>query len=496
MKKPLAIILCITMILTAALYSGAPAAAADEAPAPTALDAPKVHIVTDNNDGLSLQKTDGYIGATVTVTDTDGTVIEGAAEVKIRGNSTSRLNKKSYTVKFSKKQDVLGMGKAKKWALVANAFDPTLLRNYVAFETADELGLEYTSQKRFVEVWVDESYRGCYLLLEPVQEGKTRVDIDIESNCGMKDFLIEREYNHVDEGAVYFTAGGIRFLCSDPDEPNAEQLAYIRSTMDDIINTMKKGTRREIEEKADIASFAKYYLLNEFVKDVDVDYSSVFFYYKDGKLYAGPVWDYDLSLGNEDVIASANYAAANKTDELYCNNRHLFRYLCSRSWFFDEVRRVYLDHCGLFDDIGAPGGLIARAYEENSAVILRNFSQAGWKYTTYYPLYNKKPFSTLSENLDYFMDWCSQRAAWLKTYFTEDVTEYLAGDSNSDSDVNILDATAIQRRLADMVVSGFDAVAADADGDGNVTIIDATAIQRFLAELDTDSPIGETMYHK
>ena len=73
----------------------------------------------------------------------------------------------------------------------------------------------------------------------------------------------------------------------------------------------------------------------------------------------------------------------------------------------------------------------------------------------------------------------------------ETPTEVILGDADGDGDVTILDATAIQRVIAELLVQGFDEAAADADEDGDVTILDATAIQRFIAELSTNENIGK-----
>ena len=154
---------------------------------------PKIEITTDAGNGLSLEKADGYVGAHITITDADGSAVDDTISLKVRGNSTAmeHVTKKSFNFKFAKKTEILGMGQGKKWALLANCFDPTLLRNYLAFDLAQELDLPYTSQQRYAEVWLDGSYRGCYTVYEPVQEGTDRVDIDIESNDGKKDFLLE-----------------------------------------------------------------------------------------------------------------------------------------------------------------------------------------------------------------------------------------------------------------------------------------------------------------
>ena len=491
MKKVLSILLTLMILLSAFAVL---TASAEETGA-WEIDVPQVRIVTDDGNGLQLKKADGYVSATMTVTDTNGNPVGGAGEVKIRGNSTMNLEKKSYTFKFTKKQDILGMGKAKKWALAANMFDPTLLRNYTAVDTARELGLEYTSEKQIVELWVDGSFRGCYLLIEPIEEGKTRVDIDIESNDGKNDFIIEREYNHVDEGVTYFRSNNVRFACKEPDEPNEEQLAYIQSTVDEVFDALKSGDRETIEKKIDIDSFAKYYLLNEFTKTVDFDYSSVFFYYRDGKLYAGPAWDYDLAMGNQDINASSNYAAANQTDDLYCTAKHFYNWLCRCEWFFDAVRQIYLEHSDYLNNIGAENGLIDTLYNTHKAAIDRNFQVAGWHTYAYYTNFNKRPSSVYTENLAYFKSWCSARAAWLNGYFTEDVAECVVGDSNGSGELDILDATFIQRELVGLATQSDLLLESDADCDGEVCILDATRVQRKLADLHAPYA-GESIWVK
>ena len=156
---------------------------------------PQITIETETGDGRSLEKSSGYVNAHICIKDVDGSELTGDIYFKVRGNTTALnwIEKKSYAFKFSEKTNVLGMGKGKKWVVIANVFDPTLLRNYLAFETAMELEIPYTSEHRFVELWLDGSFLGSYVLFEPVQQGAARVDLDIESNNGRKDFLVEYE---------------------------------------------------------------------------------------------------------------------------------------------------------------------------------------------------------------------------------------------------------------------------------------------------------------
>ncbi len=279
-KKSVALIICLSVAVCSLCF--APTALAAEEYQGENLDVPQIRVTTENGNGCELQKEDGYVSASISIKDTDGKELTDAVSFKVRGNTTalSWVKKKAFTFKFAKKKNVLGMGSGKKWFLIANAFDPTLLRNYTAFELARELGLEYTSNQKFCELWVDGSFRGCYVLYEPVQEGKDRVNIDIESNGGKKDFLLELEAVTQEDDVTYLKTDNnkIRFAFKDPEEPNEEQQAYVQEIMDDIVERIKSGVREDIEEKVDLQSFAKYYLLNEYLKTFDFERTSVYFY--------------------------------------------------------------------------------------------------------------------------------------------------------------------------------------------------------------------------
>lgn len=460
------------------------------------LNVPQIHITTADGNGTTLQKDDGYVDASIVITDTEGSTLSDSVKFKVRGNTTAMtgIQKKAYTFKFTAKKNVLGLGSGKKWALLANAFDPTMLRNRIANDIAHELSLEYTSNKTFVELWVDSSYRGCYELFEPVEEGRDRVDIDIESNGGKHDFLIEYEAQRVEADVTYFTVDGLRFIASDPDEPDDEQLEYIKSTMQGVIDTLKTGSREDIQNVIDVDSFAKYYFLNEYVKTFDFDMSSVFYYYKNGKLYAGPAWDYDLSAGNSnDSLNGKRYKAAVPTDGIYIAEKNLYRYLCDKDWFYDVVTGVYRDHYYYFSNIYVDGGLMDTLYAEYKDVFDRNFSPSCWRVSRGWINIQKPPLATYQENFDYLKNWYRARDSWLSGYFDPLNTPRIIGDANGNGLVCILDSTAIQRYLASLSTLTFIRKAADADGDGMITILDANAIQRYLAQLSCPEEIGKSI---
>ena len=420
MKKILPVLLCL-LILCAAR----PTVLAAQPDITKPVDVARITFTTENGNGTKLQKADGYVNAEVVIKDTDGSSLSDSVVMKVRGNSTAftNVNKKSYTFKFPKKKNVLNLGSGKKWALVANAFDPTLARNYTAFSLAQRLGIQYTSNFKVVEVVVDGSFRGCYMLFEPVDDGKDRVDIDVDSG----DFMLEIETYREEDDVTYFKSNGIRFAVSEPDPPSEEQTARIKSAMDNYLSVLNRGTEDEIREKIDVDSFVSFYVLNEFLKTLDFDTSSVFYYQKDNKLYAGPPWDYDLSTGNVNEGFSQNAASSYKTDGIYISSKNLYKYLCQKPWFSELIKAKFTEIYPYIENIGKDGGFIDTFLSDYNPVIKRNFTDAGWDVTRYYVNVMKVPLATFEQNYAFYKNWCYERAEWLREHFgiekpTEPVT--------------------------------------------------------------------------
>ncbi len=490
MKRSVSLVICAAILLASTVCFNFTAFAAED-DSEEFPQAAKISVNTEFGNGITLLKEDGYVNAQIEITDTDGSVLSDSVQFKVRGNTTglSWMQKKPFTFKFKTKKNVLGMGSGKKWVLIANLFDPTLLRNYVAFDTAQKMGIEYTSNQRFVELWLDGSYRGCYTLYEPVQQGNDRVDIDIKSNGGKKDFLLEFENSRVEDDVTYIKCHGVRMIVSEPEEPNDEQLEYIESTLNDIFETMKNGTREEIEQKADIDSFAKFYVFNEFIKPFDFDSTSVFFYYKDGKLYAGPPWDYDVSACNsQDTQRSIR---SNAIEGLFANDKNIYQFMCRHNWFYVDAERVYSENKKYIQDVYAEGGLMDRLRQRYGDIFDKNFGEAGWDITKAWINYQRRAAPTYGENFDFLKDWYKQRNEWLDGYFSDSVENVLIGDADGDGDINIMDATLVQELLANLVEDDGRIALRVCDTDAQLTIDDATNIQFYLAEIKTDADIGK-----
>lgn len=223
----------------------------------------------------------------------------GGVEVKGRGNSTWMQEKKPYQIKFSQKVDLLGMGKNKKWVLLANYLDKSLIRNDVAMLLAEMLETEYNVKGRFVEVYFNGEYEGLYYVLPKIEIAKGSVDLKEPDGV-----LFELDTLHRHAGGCYESYLKECLILKDTvtKEQDIAQVMAINFMEDfnDFEKAIKQGDYKKVTELIDINSFVRYFLVNEFTVNPDA-YSSSFYLYKDGadsKIYAGPVWDFDLALGN------------------------------------------------------------------------------------------------------------------------------------------------------------------------------------------------------
>ncbi len=240
--------------------------------------------------------------------DADGTVI-GAGTIrnlKSRGNSTFLEDKKPYQMTLEDSADLLGTGKQDRYILLANRMDQSLLRNRIIYDLAADMGLAYSPASRFVDLYINEEYRGSYQLSEKVETGHGRIDIDTDTKQTETGFLITLEYSYEDrlaEAEHYFTTeNGQNVEIKRPGNPTPAQMDYIRDVFQDAEDGIRAG--RIDETRIDLTSFAGKYLIEEIGKNLDAMYTSQYFYQDAAGsdnapvLYAGPVWDYDKTLGN------------------------------------------------------------------------------------------------------------------------------------------------------------------------------------------------------
>ena len=385
-------------------------------------DVPKVLIYTDGKEIIK----DAYIDCELVIVDEEGgsyqTIRDAASTVKIRGNSTSSGEKKPYNIKFSEKTDVLGMGENKKWSLLANCYDKTLIRNLVVFDVAKQIGVPYTPDYKVVDVYVDNVLQGNYLLVDSIEVSPTRVDIDTSKN----EFLLELDYNPRDEECKYFLSGQnrIRFAINEPElkDLTDEQFAYVTDLVTKAETALATGNMAEIEKYFDIESMANFYLVLEFFRNVDVNTSSTRFHVKDGKIYGGPVWDFDLSSGNYrwDYYRQMYDGGGQSYRGLHAVTMPWFGALVQVEEFQNIVNQKFLQHQDLFVNLYVDNVNGQNHIDETIALykesIDRNYGEAGWDPSKIYKekdFLERYPEPTYEKNVEYYRKWLQRRNEWL-----------------------------------------------------------------------------------
>ena len=361
--------------------------------------------------------------------DTNNNLSNKTAVIKGRGNFTWTLEKRPYQIKFDSKTSVLGMAPSKTWVLLANHVDRTLSRSSVIFDLADEMGLAYSSESRFVDLYINGEYLGNYLICEKPEVGSTRVALTNPDGL-----LLEMDNHYGTVEPYYFKSkiSGTVFVLKDSfsaaDSVVAQQ-AF--SNIESDINTLESLLDADhpdwdaISSMIDVDSFVKRYFVEEFAMNSDVGYSSMFFY-KDGssdKLHAGPVWDYDLALGNlSDVDKTADYV---KNIDLYNGQGGYVRndwylQLCRNEEFVTRVNELYSEQIGTAVDNANNNLVTATNLIQTSAK--NNFVK--WPVLGQPVVFDtggRVTESSFSGEVSYLKNWISERADYLDGAYGSDM---------------------------------------------------------------------------
>jgi hypothetical protein len=247
-----------------------------------------------------------YIDATVTIIKDNKKDTEATAKIRLRGNSTSNLDKKPYRIKFNEKQSPLGMlAKAKNWVLLANHCDKSLIRNKVAYKVSTLFEMKWTPNCMPVDVMLNGEYKGSYDLCDQVEMGKNRVELSEMNKKDTKEPEISGGYFLEADGWApkigdihYNSTKGAVYVVKYPDEDDIipEQIEYITK----FFNAAEEEAYNNIIDKFDIETFCKYILIEDLCGNGETFWSTYMTKERnEDKIRFGPVWDYDLSFDND-----------------------------------------------------------------------------------------------------------------------------------------------------------------------------------------------------
>ncbi|MBQ1898762.1 MAG: CotH kinase family protein [Ruminococcus sp.] len=469
----------------------------------------------------------------------DNTTIK---KIKGRGNTSWDKPKKGYNITYDKKVGIAGMEKNKKYSILPNYQDDSLSRNRILYDLSDAVGMPYASDSRYVDFYVNGYYWGSYLMCEKVEPGSLVPEVTDDGYLN-EDGTIKEDFPFIAEvdasattGDYYVTTNNMKITIKapevDPGQPGYEEVKnYVKEKFSAFYTaTAPNGNLSAV---ADIDSVAKLYLINELGKNWDSGVSSTFFTYRQDengnyKFYGSPVWDYDNSLGNATGVqwdlrnigvtdyeeytgwwcqhkgkANATARRSNNVIARISQNAAV-KAVLPKIWF--EKFMPALDH---FSGVDFDKEINRELYTKEAYYALIKDSAAmnyesGWLINTgswiadhssqkvaHYDSTTRKMVvdtqaTSYVQNFegmyDYASDWMLSRAAWLSEQFAPNyVPSPLLGDADLNREVDIIDATAIQRHVAGIVTLSQEAqLAADVDRDGDVAIVDTTLLQRHL----------------
>lgn len=354
--------------------------------------------------------------------------------IRGRGNSTWMVEKKPYKLKLDKKADLLGMGANKHWVLLANYYDISMLRNKITYWLGKELGMKYTPKCEFVDVMMNGVYLGSYYLSEQVRIGSSRVDIDdLEENEESKNatglpmisggYLLSMCPYGNEQGKNFTTEHNNTFLIERPsfeDYENETQYQYIKNYMqktEDAIygEDFKDSEGVSYTKYMDIDSAIDYYLMQEISMNGDAFCSTSTYLYKkrNGKLYWGPLWDFDF------VAWGATEYTENYVEGFVQTNNTWFSRLLEDPAFCEKLRKRWPAFKEKLLEAARDGGQIDKYSQRQQTS--QKYNYAYWKKfsDSYSHWFDEElgmgnaPVITYDSEVTRLKTWIQERVAWI-----------------------------------------------------------------------------------
>lgn len=322
-------------------------------------------------------------------------------KIRLRGNSTAECPKRPFALKLDKKVSLCNMPEAKKWVLLANWYDRTMLRNALAFYMSEDSRMDWTPHSCYVDLYYNNEYKGIYQLCEKVEVNTNRVNVERDG------WLIEVDTRVTDED-VYFTTKHMEnpFRIDYPDKKiTEEQFEQIRMSLQkaeeilfgDNFAHPEEGWRKYLDED----SWIDWYLINEIAKNNDaIFYTSCYMHStKNGSIAMGPIWDFDLGYGNTTlnecnlpegwhVRLSSWYSRLFEDPLFVLNVKKRFQF------FYDNRENYYA---------------FIRQHADNLSVPMRK-NDSIWQLSG--DTFEKK--NTYNEEVDALIMWMERRLEWMK----------------------------------------------------------------------------------
>ena len=361
---------------------------------------------------------------------------DGSITIERRGNSSQWQGKTPYRFETVDDQgensnvELLGMPAENDWVLYAPWQDKTMIRNVLTYQLSNEMG-RYASRSRHVELYLNDEYRGIYVLMEKIKRDGNRVDIsklnpgEITGDDVTGGYILKFDWFYTGDNIGGFESEFDEMIYNyhypKPSDIVPEQEAYIEEYINEF-ETIMMGTDYTNDSTGypsmmNVESFVDFILLQELAKNVDAYRLSTYIYKDkesvDNRLTAGPVWDFNHGFGNCDYgetwevdnwLLEYNPEGGDQVafwwellwEDLAFQHKAAVRYTELRQTIFSE-EHIYSIIDSIADYLGP--------------AVDRNFAR--WPLLGNYIWPNYYVFDTYEEEIDYLKSWTAQRLAWM-----------------------------------------------------------------------------------
>lgn len=379
---------------------------------PQLTNLPTLYITLAGGAAMSSVSQNEYVPGTYTLVtgNTSDSIYEKALSIKGRGNYSWSFEQKPYNIKLDAKNGMLGMGAAKKWVLITTYSDKTLLRNYMILNLAVNVGLRGAVEVRYVDVCFNGEYNGTYVLSGKIEIGNERIDV----NYGIL-FEIEMQYRHSDCSNCIITDNGLHLVIKEykgrgPEEVTDEEKNALKIQVNKAEEAMSDSNL--YPDYIDTDSFVKWYIINEFTKNYDSNFTTSCYCYinEDGKLAMGPPWDYDTCMGNQDSTATGT-----SPEGFHVREGAWYSVLFRNPSFLDDVKEMWMSMRdeGVFDNLLASTDTLVTYISASESL-----DHARWPNALLISdLRGIQSLYTYREEVEYLKTWMNGRLIWLDAQY-------------------------------------------------------------------------------
>lgn len=331
-------------------------------------DLPTIYIETFDGYGIYSKEYYKYCKLHY-VDEADNVTSYDSVSIRGRGNSTWNMAKKPYKLKFNNKEKFLGKGyaKAKKWTLLANAGDKTMMRNAITSAMGEFTTLKFNPAAKFVDMVLNDEYVGTYQISDQVDVRPHRVNIEeqpypiTDSTNITGGYLLE--VDGFKDGNCFTSStysAPVRIHYPEDDEIDRTQTNYIRNHVNAFEKALASAdftdSVKGYKAYVDTTSLIDWYICTEVSANIDGFFSTYFYKEKDDpRFFWGPLWDYDIAYNNDQRVYSERGLSSSvyslMIDIAYTGSKAWVTKMWKDPWFQNKVYERYhqLLEMGLVD---------------------------------------------------------------------------------------------------------------------------------------------------